>query len=101
MGLMSTSPSWPRRIAQRAPKFTRKLVRSSLGGDVYAFCEMFGRASLLRGFREPSGDLSPGMIGFDACESLLAHLRDKRTLAEKYSAVGKCGIGQRVLASVL
>ena len=37
VGLTSSSLSGPRHMIQWASKFTRKLVRSSLDGEVYAF----------------------------------------------------------------
>ena len=49
-GLMSSILSRPRRIIQGASKFTRKLMKSSLGGEVYAFSEMLGHMSVLRKF---------------------------------------------------
>ena len=44
-------------------QFTMKLVKSSLGGELYFTREMIDHMSLLREFYEPSMDLSPGMAG--------------------------------------
>ena len=39
-GLMSSSFTGPPHVLQRAPKFSRKLVEGSTGGEVYALSEM-------------------------------------------------------------
>ena len=48
VGIMSSSLTGPCHVLQWASKFTRKLVKSSLGGEVYAFSEMLDHMSLLR-----------------------------------------------------
>ena len=50
IGLMSSTLSGPSHIIQRTSKFTREMVKSSLGGEVYAFSEMLGHMSMLRDF---------------------------------------------------
>ena len=53
IGLMSSSLSGPCHILQWTSKFTRKLVKSSLGGEVYAFSEMVDHMALIREFYTP------------------------------------------------
>ena len=43
---MSSTPSGPCGIIQWASKFTRKLVKRSLGGEVHAFSETLGHISM-------------------------------------------------------
>ena len=50
IGLMSSTLSGLCHIIQWASKFTRKLVKSSQGGKVYAFSEMIAHMSVLRKF---------------------------------------------------
>ena len=54
---------------------------SSLGGEVCAFSEEIGHVALRPGFFGPFEHLSPGMIGFEACKSLLTHIRGGETVA--------------------
>ena len=84
IGLMSSSLSGPCHVLQWTSKFTRKLVKSSLGGEVYAFSEILDHMALNRKFCAPFADLFPGMVGLEDCESLFNHLRTKRMSAEKY-----------------
>ena len=84
IGLMSSSLSGPCHVLQWTSKFTRKLVKSSLGGEVYAFSEMVDHMALIREFYTPFVGLSPGMVGLEDCESLFSHLRTKRMITEKY-----------------
>ena len=73
-----------RHIIQWASKFTRKLVESSLGGEVYAFSEMPDHMSMIREFRQLFFDLAPGMVGLVNCESLFAQLENRKPLAAKF-----------------
>ena len=75
IGLMSSTLRGSRRIIQRAPKFTRKLVKNSLGGEAYAFSETFEHMSMLREFYAHFIDLPPGMGGLEDCDILLARLQ--------------------------
>ena len=84
IGLMSSSLSGPCHVLQWTSKFTRKLVKSSLGGEVYAFSEMVDHMALIREFYTPFVGLSPGMVGLEDCESLFSHLRTKKMITEKY-----------------
>ena len=84
VGLMSSSLSGPCHILQWTSKITRKLVKSSLGGEVYAFSEMIDHMALIRDFFAPFVGLSPGMVGMEDRESLFSHLRNKKTITEKY-----------------
>ena len=74
IGLTSSSLSVSRHILQWASRFTRKLVESSLGGRVYASGEMVGHVALLRESFAPLLDISPGMVGMEACGSLFFSL---------------------------
>ena len=84
IGVMSASLSGPRHVLQWTSKFTRKLVKSSLGGEVYAFSEMVGHMALLREFCAPFSRISPSMVGMGDCESLFTHLKNRKMVAEKY-----------------
>ena len=48
-----------------ASKFTRKQVKSSPGGEVYAFSEMMDHATLLRKFCASFVDFSLAMVGLE------------------------------------
>ena len=65
-------------------KFTRKLVKSSLVGEVCAFSEMMEHMALLREFYAPFAGVSPGMVGRKDCESLFTHLKNRKLITEKY-----------------
>ena len=81
---MSSTLNGPCHILQWASKFTRKLVKSSLGGEVYAFSEMLDHMTLLQGFYAPFAKVSPGMVGMVDCESLSTHLKNRKMITEKY-----------------
>ena len=81
---MSSSLTGPCHILQRTSKFTRKLVKSSLGGEVYAFSEMIDHMALLREFYEPCSHISPGLVGMEDCESRCTHLKNRKMVTEKY-----------------
>ena len=74
IGLMSPNLYGPCHIIHWTSKFTRKLVESSLGGEVYALSEMLDHVSMLREFYGHFADLRRGMAGLEDCESLFAHL---------------------------
>ena len=52
-GITSSSLTGPCHVLHWASKFTRKLVKSRLGGEVYAFSEMIDHMALLREFYVP------------------------------------------------
>ena len=83
IGVTSSNFCGPCHIIQRAPKFARKLVKSSLGREVYAFSEMLDLMSMLRGFYGHFAGSNPGLIGLEDCESPFAHLKSK-TITEKF-----------------
>ena len=56
--------------------------------------EVIGHAALLREFYEPSADSSTGLIGFEDCESLFAHLGNRKAIRGKYLARHFLGIQQ-------
>ena len=84
IGVMSSNLSGPCHIIQWTSKFTRKLVKSSLGGEVYAFSEMLGHMSMLREFYGHFAGSNPGLIGLEDCESLFTHLKKSKSIAEKF-----------------
>ena len=84
IGLMPSSPLAPCHILQWISKFTRNLVKSSIGGDVYAPGEMDAHVTLLREIYEHVVELSPDKIYFEDRESLLARLRPKANVTEKF-----------------
>ena len=65
IGLMSPNLRGPCHIIHWTSKFTRKLVVSSLGGQVYALSEMLDHVSMLREFYGHLADLYPGMVGLE------------------------------------
>ena len=50
IGSMPPPATGPRNVLYRSSKFARKLVTSSLGGEVYALREMVDYIPLIRGF---------------------------------------------------
>ena len=81
IGLMSSTLSGLCHIIQRTSKYTRKLVKSSLAGEVRWQIKRQCFGDFLRTCR----DLFPGVAGFEGCESLFTHLRGKKISAEKFS----------------
>ena len=86
IGRMSPNLCGPCHLTQWPSKFARKLAESSLGGEVYAFSEMLGHMSMLRGFFGHCMDLRPGMVGSEDCESLFTRLKKNKLITEKYLA---------------
>ena len=84
IGVMSPNLCGPCHIIQWASKFARKLVKSSLGGEVYAFSEMLDHMSMLREFFGHFSGLSPGLVGLEDCESLFAELKKSKMITEKF-----------------
>ena len=60
------------------------LVKSILGGEVYASGEMIDHVALLREFYAPFLDASPGMVGLGDCGILFTPLRNDETIAETF-----------------
>ena len=83
IGIMSSSLSGPCHVLQWTSKFTRKLVKSSLGGEVYAFSELIDHMALPREFYAPFSRMSPGVAGMEDCESLFTHMKNKKMVTEK------------------
>ena len=96
VGLTSSTLRGPCHIIQWTSKFTRKMAKSSLGGEVYAFSEMLDHMALLKEFYAPFVDASPDLLGFVDCESLFSHLKKKKTIAEKFLARHFLAIQQAV-----
>ena len=84
IGLMSSTLKGPCHVRQRASKFARKMVKSSVGREVYALSEMVDHMLLLEDFRGPFGRINPGEVGLEDCESLFTHLKTKKMAADKY-----------------
>ena len=84
IGLASSTLRKPCHIVQWESELSRKLVGSSLGGDVYAFTEMLGQMSMLREFYGNFAGSKPGMIGLEDCESLFTHLKKSKSITEKF-----------------
>ena len=74
----------PCHLLQWTSKLTRRLVKSSLGGEVYAFSEMLDHMSMLREFYGHFAGSKPGMIGLEDCESLFTHLKKSKSITEKF-----------------
>ena len=83
---MLLSLTGPRRVLLWTSKFARKLVRSSLGGEVTALSEMVGHTSVLRYFYAPLEVSDPGMAGLGDCGSLFAHLMTRKMITEGFLA---------------
>ena len=84
IGLTSPNPCGPCHLIQLTSKFTRKLAKSSLGGEVYAFSEMVDHMSMPREFYGHFTDLYSGMAGMEDCESLFTHLKKNKLVAGKF-----------------
>ena len=87
IGFMYPTLNGPRRILQWVAKFARQLAASSLGDEVYAFCEMVDHMSLLREFKGRLANFSPGMLGPDDCECLPKNLKRKNAITAKYRGI--------------
>ena len=85
IGVMSANLCGACHIIQWTSKFTRKLVKSSLGGEVYAFSEMLDHMSMLREFYGHFAGMSLGLVGLEDCESLFTHLKNSKMITEKFS----------------
>ena len=81
---MSPNLCGPCHLIQWTSQFTRKLVKSSLGGEAYAFSELLDHMSILRGFYGYFTDVFSGMVGLEDCESLFADLKKKKLITEKF-----------------
>ena len=84
IGIMSSNLCGPCHLVQWTSKLTRKLVKSSLGGEVYAFSETLDPMSMLRGFYGLFTDLFSGMVDLDDCEILFTHLKKNKPFSEKF-----------------
>ena len=83
-GLVSSTLRGPRHLLQWTPRLSERLVKCSSGKEVYTSGEMSDHVA--------HADLSPGMVGVEACASLFAHLRKKEAITEKYLAIHFAGI---------
>ena len=77
------------------------MVKSSLGGEVYACSKMLGRMPMLRKFNGRFLDLPPGIAGLEDCESLFTHLEKKKMIAEKFSVRRFVAMQQALAIQVL
>ena len=77
IGLMSSNLCGPCHIIHWSSKFTQKLVKSNLGGEVYALSKILDHMSMLPEFCGHSAHLRPGMAGLQDCESLFTHLKKR------------------------
>ena len=69
------SSTGPVHILQWTSKFTRRHVKSSIGGEIFAPSEMWGCMEMIREFYIALGHEKLGSYGPIDCESLLPHLR--------------------------
>ena len=83
-GLMSSNLCAPCHLIQWTSKFARKLVKGSLGGEVYALGKMLDHMSMIREFYGRFTDLHPGMAGVENCDSLPTHLKENILITEKF-----------------
>ena len=84
IGLMSSTLAGPVHILQWTSKFTRKHVKSSLGGEIFALSEMWGLMDVIREFYTALGHKQLASYTLIDCESLLSHLRTGRRGTEKF-----------------
>ena len=84
IGIISSNLCGPCHIIQWTSRFTRKTVKSSLGGEIYAFSEMLDHMSMPREFYGHFAGLFPGLVGLEDCESLFTHLKKCKMIAEKF-----------------
>ena len=84
IGLTPSTLRGPCRIIQWTSEFNRRMVKSSLGGESYAFSEIMDHMSTLREFYGRFLDIRPRMVGFEDCESLFTHLKNKKVITEKF-----------------
>ena len=83
IGLVSSTLKGPCHTLQWASKFTRKMVRSSLGRGVHTLSAAAEHMLLLTDFSGPFEGLNPGVAGLEDCGSLFTHLQAKKMIAEK------------------
>ena len=84
IGLTPSTLRGPCRIIQWTSKSNRKMVKSSLGGESYAFSGIMDHMSTLREFYGRFLDIRPRMVGFEDCESLFTHRKNKEVITEKF-----------------
>ena len=86
IALMSSTLTGSAHIPQWPSKFTRKYVKSSLGGEIFALSDMRDHAEMIREFFTALGHEKIRSYGLIDCESLLPHLRTERLGTEKFGA---------------
>ena len=86
VGLMSSSLCVPCHTMNWTSKFTRTLVKSGPGCEMFAFSEISGHMSVLREYYGQFTDVYPGMAGLEDRESLPAHNKRGKLLAENFLA---------------
>ena len=104
MGLTSSTLEGPRPILQRTFKYTRKLAKGSLGGEVYARSDVVGHMMLLKDFYGPLEGVNPDLGALEDCESLSPTWRQKRRSPRSVCFADSAGprkgrIGERLLVS--
>ena len=101
IGLMSSTLKGPGHILRRTSNFTREMVESSLGGEVYTLSETADHILLLKDAFGPFEGMNPGAAGLEECESLLTRLKTVpgTSFAEHPTGLGGRRIGECVLAS--
>ena len=83
IGLVSPTLRGPRRVIRGSSEFARKLAGSNLGGEALASGATEAHMALLRELVSPIAELPPSMAGSEDCQSLVAHLRNKKTITEE------------------
>ena len=71
IGFASPNLHGPRRIIRWTSKFARKLVKSRLSGEVYAFSDMLDHGSTLRESYGHFADPYSGMAGLGVARAFL------------------------------
>ena len=84
IGLMSSNLTGPAHILQWDSKFTRKHVKSSLCGEIFALSEMWGHVEMIKVCYAPLGHAKIRAYGIIGCESLLSRPRTGRLGTEKF-----------------
>ena len=74
-----------------AARFTRRIAKSSFGGEAYAFGEIIGQTELVADFYGQFRFRSPPPVSVEACGRLSSHLQKKgvagRYLVRHFSAI--------------
>ena len=98
IGLMSSTWEGPRHILQWTSKLTRKIAKSSSGGEVYALNEMPDHMLVYKNCYGPFEGMNPGVVGLEDCERLRRKIPGG-ALLEHPTGLARGRFGECVLAT--